>query len=247
MTGPSRFRLLLLMLAVLVPATAAAWFMVAWQPERVLLPLVAGALLLLALATGTALWVARTIADAADSHKRSAQDLHDLQRLATLGRLTGSVAHDLNNLLGAISNSAHLIARHAVQTPALQMPLDVTRRAVEAGSQLSQQLLRLSVRQPVVPHPVDLAVWLPALRDLLQLVVGKTVTVQIAVAPGTPPVTIDPGALELALIHLALNAREAMPRGGQLRVQACRAGTADTDGRAGPADAFDSVSRWPES
>ena len=142
------------------------------------------------------------------------------QRIAALGRLTGGVAHDFNNLLGVISNSAHLIERHAAQIPALQMPVDVTRRAVEMGSHLSQQLLRFGARQAVSPRPVDLASALPQLHEMLQMVARKNVQLSIVVEPGTAPVKIDPSELELALINLALNARDAMPTGGQLRLQA---------------------------
>jgi signal transduction histidine kinase len=247
---------------------------------------VAGALLLLAVAGGAALWVSRGIVRAAVSLKDSAQALqagapapaqrptgiaefdevgqtlaaaasalnharHDLerqvadavertrmaeqrvsqaQRIAALGRLTGGVAHDFNNLLGVISNSAHLVERHVDQVPALQLPVGVTLRAVEMGSHLSQQLLRFGGRQPVSPRPVDLAAVLPELQELLQMVMRKSVPVHIEVRPGTAPVKIDTSELELALINVALNARDAMPGGGRLQVQARDAEADETEG-----------------
>ena len=250
------------------------------------LQVVAGALLLLAAATGAALWVGRGIARAAESLQGAAQALRhgapvllprptgiaefdavggtlavaaqalaharqDLerqvadavartrlaeqrasqgQRIAALGRLTGGVAHDFNNLLGVISNSAHLVQRHAAAVPALQMPVAVTLRAVEMGSHLSQQLLRFGGRQPVSPRPVDLAEVLPELRELLQMVTRKSIPVTVEVQAGTAPVKIDTSELELALINLALNARDAMPDGGQLRVQARNARPDETEG-----------------
>jgi signal transduction histidine kinase len=259
--------------------------MIADMPVAVF-QVVAAALLLLALATGAALWVSRGIVCAAVSLEDAAQALqsgapvlplrptgivefdavggtlaaaaqalgnarHDLerqvtdavertrqaeqrasrgQRIAALGRLTGGVAHDFNNLLGVISNSAHLIERHADAVPALQMPVGVTLRAVEMGSHLSRQLLRFGGRQPVSPRPVDLAAYLPELRELLQMVMRKAIPVAIEVAPGTESVKIDTSELELALINVALNARDAMPDGGRLQVQARNAAADETEG-----------------
>ena len=168
----------------------------------------------------------RQVAAAVARTRQAEQRVSQEQRIAALGRLTGGVAHDFNNLLGVISNSAHLIERHAGRIPALQMPVDVTQRAVEMGSHLSQQLLRFSGRQPVSPRPVNLDVSLHELRELLQMVVRKSTLVSIVVEPGTAPVKVDPSELELALINIALNARDAMPSGGRLQVRA-RNATAD--------------------
>ena len=161
----------------------------------------------------------RQVADAVNATRVAEQRVAEAQRIAALGRLTGGVAHDFNNLLGVISNSAHLIERHA-QTPALQMPVAATLRAVEVGSHLSQQLLRFGARQPVSPRPIDLARYLPDLLEMLQMVVRKNITVHIEVQRGTHQVKVDLSELELALINLALNARDALPKGGQLWVEA---------------------------
>jgi signal transduction histidine kinase len=172
----------------------------------------------------------RQVDEAVARTRLAEQRVSQGQRIAALGRLTGGVAHDFNNLLGVISNSAHLIGRHAAQNPALQMPVDVTRRAVEMGSHLSQQLLRFSGRQPVSPRPVDLGVCLPELSEMLALVARKNVQVSIAVDPGTAQVKVDPSELELALINMALNARDAMPNGGRLNIDARNAGANEADG-----------------
>ncbi len=172
----------------------------------------------------------RQVADAVARTRLAEQRVSQGQRIAALGLLTGGVAHDFNNLLGVISNSAHLIDRHAAALPALQMPVAVTLRAVEMGSHLTQQLLRFSGRQPVSPRPVNLADYLPELGELLQMVVRKNIAVDIEVQPGTASVQVDPSELELALINVALNARDAMPEGGRLRVHARHAGADEADG-----------------
>ena len=163
------------------------------------------------------------------SSRQAEQRASQFLRMAALGRLTGRVAHDFNNLLGVISNGAHLIERHVAQNPALQMPLEVTLRAVATGSHLLQQLLRVSAGQAGIPRWVDLADYLPELRDILQLLLRKDVQVGIAVAPGTALFKTDPGALELTLINLALNGRDAMSGSGQLQVHARNAAPADVE------------------
>jgi signal transduction histidine kinase/CheY-like chemotaxis protein len=146
------------------------------------------------------------------------------QRVEALGRLTGGVAHDVNNLLGVISNSAYLIERRTEQLPELQAPLAATMRAVEAGRRLTQHLLRFAGRHATRPERVDLALALPEMRELLQIVLGKRIAIEVQVAPGTPPIVVDAGELELALINLALNARDALqkpgPEGGHVWLEA---------------------------
>ncbi|MGM9512888.1 ATP-binding protein [Roseateles sp. DB2] len=138
------------------------------------------------------------------------------QRIAALGRLTGGVAHDFNNLLGVISNSAHLIQRH-VHTEALQVPLGAIRRSVEVGSRLTQHLLRFAGQQAVHPQSLDLASSLDDLRGLLGTVLGKRVELSMDLQSGVRMVTADPAELELALINIALNARDALNGSGRVQ------------------------------
>lgn len=159
--------------------------------------------------------LARQVDAAVRRTREAEQRVSHNQRVEALGRLTGGVAHDFNNLLGVISNSAHLIKRLQVDAP-VQAPIDAMLRAVDVGSRLTQQLLRFAGRQPLRPAPVDLARTLPELQELMQTVLGKRVIVTTRVAPGTRVVTIDPSELELALINVGLNARDAMPSGGHL-------------------------------
>lgn len=170
------------------------------------------------------------VAQAVERTRAAEQRAAHSQRVEALGRLTGGVAHDFNNLLGVISNSAHLVQRQAEDLPALRGPVAATLRAVEAGSQLTQHLLRFAGRRSLKPQPVELGRTLPELQDLLRSVLGRRVETTVRVEPGTRPVQVDPSELELALVNLALNARDAMPQGGELRVQARNAGPEDLDG-----------------
>lgn len=193
-------------------------------------PVVFGALALLALAAGGLRWAStRRTAGPASTDRPAEPDSTDPGRVEALGRLTGGVVHDFNNLLGVISNSAHLIQRQAAG-PELQAPVAATLRAVEAGSRLTQQLMRFASRQPAAPHAVDLSSTLAEADEFLKAIAGKRIEVSVAVAPATRSVMVDESALELALTTLTLNARDAMPSGGRLRLQACNAVAADTTG-----------------
>ncbi len=176
----------------------------------------------------------RQVQDAVQQTRLAEQRISQGQRVEALGRLTGGVAHDFNNLLGVISNSAHLMQRHPTVARELQGPVSATLRAVNLGSQLTQHLMRFAGQRPVSPRALHLTQALPDAQDLLSSVLGRRVEVSVRVEPGTLPVQADPGELELALINLALNARDAMPRGGQLRLQARNADAEDLRSLQGP-------------
>jgi signal transduction histidine kinase/ActR/RegA family two-component response regulator len=171
----------------------------------------------------------RQVADAVARTRQAEQGVSQTQRVEALGRLTGGVAHDFNNLLGVISNSLHLIERQA-STPGLEMPIAASRRAVETGSQLTQHLLRFAGRGPVRPQVLALGRWLPEALELMRSVLGRRIEIAVEVDKNTAPVRVDAGELELALVNLALNARDAMPGGGEVRVTGRNAGPEDMAG-----------------
>ncbi len=172
--------------------------------------------------------VAQAVARTRDAEQQAARS----ERVAALGRLTGGVAHDVNNLLGVVSNSAHLVARHADATPQLQAPVAAILRAVDAGSRLTQQLTRFAARRPLEPRSLDVGRAMPELKDLIGDIVGKRIEVQAHAQPDTASIVVDAAELELALVNLALNARDAMPDGGTLRLSARNATDDDTMGLA---------------
>ncbi|UUX94904.1 ATP-binding protein [Aquabacterium sp. J223] len=150
---------------------------------------------------------------------RAEQALRQAQKLEALGQLTGGVAHDFNNLLMVIHTNAYLLGRRD-PTLADSRALQALQRAVVSGTQLTRQLLAFAKRQPLQPQVLRLQDSLPALADLLKTSVGGRVQLDIAVDPATPPVHVDAAELELALLNLAINARDAMPSGGRLSVSA---------------------------
>lgn len=170
----------------------------------------------------------RQVAEAVERTRQAEQRVSQSQRVEALGRLTGGVAHDFNNLLGVISNSAHLMQRHPAAAE-LQVPLSATLRAVEVGSQLTQHLLRFAGRRPLRPQMLQLGRTLPELQELMRSVLGRRIEISVHVAPDTWPVRVDSSEFELALINLALNARDAMPAGGELRLAARNADADDRE------------------
>jgi signal transduction histidine kinase/CheY-like chemotaxis protein len=188
------------------------------------------ACVLLGLAAGALLWAARGelhrhVAAAVARTRQEERVAAGRERTQALGRLTGRMAHEFNNLLGVISNSAYLIERQATH-PALAMPVAATLRAVEAASRLMQQLLRLGGRERAQPRTLALREWLPDLREMLGVVLGRRIELSMGVPDEDLCVLADPGELELAIINLALDARDALPDGGHVHLGAERAAPA---------------------
>ena len=199
----------------------------AWRARVGLLLLIALPLML-GLALMARLALARTQAELAALarlddqtalRQRAELALMQSQKLEALGRLTGGVAHDFNNLLMVVNNNLYLLRR---QQPALadSAQLAAIERAVGSGSKLTRQLLAFARRQPLRPERIDLAERLPLLLELLHSLLGASIELRGEVAAGTAAIEVDPAELELALINLAVNAKDAMPRGGRLEVSA---------------------------
>ena len=154
--------------------------------------------------------------------------LHHVQKLEALGRLTGGVAHDFNNLLTIVSNNLHLMRR---LDPALtdNKQLAAMGRAVASGERLTRQLLAFARRQPLQPEVISIQERLPALLALIAPTLGPRIESSVDVDPKTRPVLTDPAELELAVINLAVNAKDAMPEGGQLTLSARNATPTEID------------------
>ena len=180
---------------------------------------------ILGIQTGLEKRVEQAVALSRNAEERLAHN----QRLEALGRLTGGVAHDFNNLLGVISNSSHLLLRRT-SDPELIASVEVTLRSVEAGSRLTQHLLRFAGRQAVRPCVVPLGAFLPEAAELIRALIGRRIELTVAIDPNTPSVFADPNELELALINLALNAREAIQERGHVTLRAARASAEDAHG-----------------
>ena len=168
------------------------------------------------------------------TERRAAEEqLRQAQKMEAIGQLTGGVAHDFNNLLTVISGGLQMLERS--QDPArTQRLMDGMRQAVERGAGLTRQLLAFSRRQSLRPEPIALAPMVEKMRDLLDRSLRGDIRVETGFPDGLWPVEADPSELQLALLNLCVNARDAMPIGGRIRIRA-----ANRPGEDGAADAVD--------
>jgi len=159
------------------------------------------------------------------ARRRVEESLLQSQKLEALGRLTGGVAHDFNNALMVISNNLFLLQRKHPEIDSNR--IDSIARAVGSATKLTRQLLAFSRRQALVPEHMRLQERLPTFRDLLEPVLGSQCQLSVTTEPDTWPIVVDSAEFELALINLAVNARDAMPSGGQFRISARNAAAID--------------------
>ncbi len=159
--------------------------------------------------------------------RRTEEQLAHAQRLEAVGQLTGGIAHDFNNLLTVVSGNLQLLEDETGHTAAARDAIGGALRAVGRGAELTRKLLAFARRQRLSPSPLDPAELLQDLGRMLSRTLGEQVDLEIACAAGTPRVFADPAQLDSALINLALNARDAMPRGGRLRIAARDVNSAD--------------------
>jgi PAS domain S-box-containing protein len=145
--------------------------------------------------------------------------LRQTQKLESIGQLTGGVAHDFNNLLAVFATGLQLLER-SVTAEQRQRVFEGMRRAVTRGTGLTRHLLAFSRRRPVNPESIDVAAHLKGMREMLDGSLGGHIQVEMNFDNQVWPVEIDTGELELAILNLCLNARDAMPGGGVVTITA---------------------------
>ncbi|QCG95510.1 PAS domain S-box protein [Azospirillum sp. TSA2s] len=156
-----------------------------------------------------------------DAELEHARDLlRQSQKMEAIGQLTGGIAHDFNNLLQAVSGCLQMIGRRAGGQPGIPQLLDAGRQAVDRGARLVQQLMAFARKQSLRPEPFDLRNRLLGMNGLLERALRADIHVSMELAPGLWGAEADPVQFELAVLNLAVNARDAMPGGGRLIVSA---------------------------
>ncbi|MFC4065309.1 hybrid sensor histidine kinase/response regulator [Actinoplanes subglobosus] len=162
----------------------------------------------------------------ADEQRRDLErQLHQAERLDSLGQLAGGVAHDFNNILGVISGYTGFVLDELGPDHACRPDLENIDDAARRAAALTRQLLIFSRLQPSHPEQVDLNAVVAQIQRLLSRTIGEDIAFGIDVEPGLGVVTIDPSRLEQIIINLVVNARAAMPEGGSLTIR-----TANVDG-----------------
>jgi two-component system cell cycle sensor histidine kinase/response regulator CckA len=163
------------------------------------------------------------------TEKRSLEaQLLQSQKMESVGRLAGGVAHDFNNILGVISGYGELLRRRLPDDPHLRKYADDVLKAAQRAAGLTRQLLAFSRRQVLLPQILDLNGVVSEMEKMLRRLIGEDVQLVTALDTDPVPIKADPGQLEQVLMNLVVNARDAMPQGGRLVIET---GIADFDER----------------
>ena len=155
------------------------------------------------------------LAQIAERERTEAQ-LRQMQKLESIGQLTGGVAHDFNNLLTAVIGNLELLRKRVPSSPSSDRLIDGAMQGAQRGASLTQRLLAFARHQSLDARPVDLGALVRGMDDLLHRSLDPSITMVVDLPAGIPPAHVDANQLELALLNLAVNSRDAMPAGGTL-------------------------------
>ena len=167
----------------------------------------------------------RLQAEIVERQQAEAALLH-AQKMEAIGRLTGGVAHDFNNLLTAVLGNLEL-ARARVTSETIQCLLHSAERAAGRGAKLTEQLLAFSRKQQLNLESVDLNALVSGMGDLLFRTIGSTVRIETLLEKDLWPAVVDVSQIQLVILNLAINGRDAMPRGGRLTIETANVGAGD--------------------
>ncbi len=161
------------------------------------------------------------IRDLTSRHKLE-EELRQAQKMEAIGQLTGGIAHDFNNLLTVISGNLEMVERRIPEGPALEL-IRAAQEAADDGARLTGQLLAFGRRQPLNAQLADVGQLVAHFSDLLRRALGETIELRTVVTGASNHAMVDASQLQNALLNLAINARDAMPKGGRLTVEIAHA------------------------
>ena len=165
----------------------------------------------------------RRVSEAVAERASAMAQLHEAQKLETIGQLTGGVAHDINNLLTPIMGALDLVSRRYSDADArMKRLLEGALQSTDRAKTLVNRLLGFARRQTLETRPVNVAELLEGMRDLITSSIGSAVELKMLAPADLPPALADPNQLELAVLNLCVNSRDAMPDGGRLTIVAER-------------------------
>ena len=156
----------------------------------------------------------------AEDRQRVEEALRQSQKMEAMGQLTGGVAHDFNNLLMPIIGSLDMLMRRELGTERERRLIDGALQSAERAKTLVQRLLAFARRQPLQSAAIDVMQLVKSMADLVDSTTGPQIEVRVDLPENLPAALADPNQLEMAILNLAVNARDAMPQGGVLRIQA---------------------------
>ncbi len=159
----------------------------------------------------------RTLVEQIGERERAEAALRQVQRMEAIGQITGGIAHDFGNLLSVVMGNLELLAARETDATRLRR-LSVARSAAERGASLTSQLLAFARQQPLQPVAVDLNVLIDGMSPLLRSALGARITLDLSPFATARHAMVDPTQIELVVLNLAINARDAMPEGGTLTI-----------------------------
>ena len=175
--------------------------------------------------TGGSGEIIRVIAEGRDvtELKRTTAALLHSQKMEAIGQLTGGVAHDFNNLLMAVIGNLDLLRKRIPDEPRMQRLIEGAMQGAKRGASLTQRLLAFARRQELHAESVDAAALIRDIDELLKRSVGPRIEMRLDAPDTLPPAKVDPNQLELAILNLVVNARDAMPNGGTIEIKVAEA------------------------
>ncbi|MCC8974388.1 ATP-binding protein [Bradyrhizobium brasilense] len=153
------------------------------------------------------------------ARERAQEQLRHAQKMEAIGQLTGGVAHDFNNLLMAVMGNLDLLRKRLPEDPRLRRLVDGALQGAERGASLTQRLLAFARQQDLRAVPVDLGALVRDMSNLLERSLGPRIMLRLDIPEGLPLACVDSNQLELAVLNLAINARDAMPDGGVIEIR----------------------------
>ena len=157
-----------------------------------------------------------------EQRERAEEQLRHAQKMETIGQLTGGVAHDFNNLLTAVMGNLELLRKHLPADPKTERLFNGAMLGAQRGAALTQRLLAFARQQDLKIEPVNLADLIRGATSLIERSAGSQVEIEVDLPTDLPRVLVDANQIELAVINLVVNARDAMPNGGNLIVSVDR-------------------------
>jgi len=157
------------------------------------------------------------------------QELRQAQKMEAIGRLAGGIAHDFNNLLTAILGYCELLRARIEEGRPELAEIEEIHRAGQRAAELTEQLLAFSRQRVLEPVRLDLSEEIEGLSRMLQRLIGADIELETRLGADLPPIDSDPGAIEQIVLNLAINARDAMPRGGRLTIETGQTHLAERD------------------
>jgi signal transduction histidine kinase len=169
-----------------------------------------------------------------DRRERAQTALMQAQKIETMGQLVGGVAHDFNNLLMAVIGNLDLLTRYMSDDPRQEQLVNGALEGARRGATLTQRLLAFARKQELQTRPVDVSALVEGMRGLIERSVGPMIDLKIVPGASIQPASADPNQLEMALLNLTINARDAMPSGGSLIISVDERAPSSDHPRLGP-------------